>query len=258
MGQSPRSPFAIASALPRCAARPRAGCVIVGACLWLSAPRANAAEPAAPNACERPDADRYPTDWTPPEASPARAASAPSKVSPRAPKDLPAKPPQATIPSARPRLELSFGSAEKFYNQSLYDPGGFVTRRAIPLSTIRPLVDWLFQRHASVWLAFDLPLEPRSDLQGDRVVLTYVPPSLESGMRFGLVDANVLDEITLGLQVDGGLGWVFSSQSEVRLFPHLGWRLHLWDNSGFTAYLGASYEFRLSIGAIVYGVGHLF
>lgn len=158
----------------------------------------------------------------------------------------------------RPRLELSFGSAERFYNQDLYDPGGFVTRKAIPVSTIRPLVDWLFSPRASVWVAFDLPLEPRSELNEQAMILTYVPPALQSGVRFTLVELNLLRDIWLDLQADGGLGWVFARSDEIHLFPHLGWRLHLRDNSGFTAYAGASYEFRLNVGALVYGVGHHF
>ena len=77
-------------------------------------------------------------------------------------------------------------------------------------------------------------------------------------MRFTLLELNVLRDIWLDPQVDGGLGWVFARDEDVRLFPHLGWRLHLRDDSGFTAYVGASYEFRLNVGALVYGVGHQF
>lgn len=257
MGFGPHPPLAVANAWTRRGWRPSARYLWLA--VWLSLPSAQAHAAEAPsNACQRPAEDSYSADWLHPEPRPTAAeAPAAPKLETPAPSDQAPKP-KAKTPRPKPRIELSFGSAEKFYNQSLYDPGGFVTRRAIPVSTIRPLVDWLFQQHASVWLAFDLPLEPRSELQDEKVVLTYVPPSLEGGVRFGLVEADVMDEISLGLQVDGGLGWVFSSQSEVRLFPHLGWRLHLWDNSGFTAYLGASYEFRLSVGALVYGVGHLF
>lgn len=217
------------------------------------------------NACIRPDSDRYTADL--PLARQrelsiqplAASASAPTGLASRA--TPPSKPASGSTPltvGTEPRLELSFGSAEKFYNQELYDPGGFVTRKAIPVSTIRPVVDWLFQPRASVWLAFDLPLEPRSELDGEVTLLTYVPPALEGGMRFTFVEVNLLRDIWLDLQVDGGLGWVFASPEEVRLFPHLGWRLHLRDDSGFTAYAGASYEFRLNVGALVYGVGHHF
>jgi hypothetical protein len=213
------------------------------------------------NACVRPDADRYEPDVESGQGNGSRSNPLDAPLPPRAKK--PSKPDAATAPKAEspklePRLELSFGSAEKFYNQELYDPGGFVTRKAIPVSTIRPLIDWLFQPSASVWLAFDLPLEPRSELDGEVTILTYVPPALEAGTRFTFVELNLLRDIWLDLQVDGGLGWVFAQREEVRLFPHLGWRLHLRDNSGFTAYAGASYEFRLNVGALVYGVGHHF
>lgn len=257
MGSGPFPRLLGATGKARHTERPPAVCLALA--LWLSLPSAwaNAAEPRI-NACQRPAEDLYSADWSRPEMRPATTRP-PASAKPAAPAPSDHRPtPKPKPQTTKPRLELSFGSTERFYNQSLYDPGGFVTRRAIPVSTIRPLVDWLFQQHASVWLSFDLPLEPRSELLDDKVVLTYVPPSLEAGVRFGLFEADVMDEISLGLQVDGGLGWVFSSQSDVRLFPHLGWRLHLWDNSGFTAYLGASYEFRLSVGALVYGVGHLF
>lgn len=232
--------------------------VVAGLCL---AAGANAGVTHPPNACPRPASDHYEPDVEFARSrrsldNPLDMPAPPPAKKPAAPQ--PAAPPPAPPPSPGPRLELSFGSAEKFYNQELYDPGGFVTRKAIPVSTIRPVIDWLFQPRASVSLAFDLPLEPRSDLDGEVTVLTYVPPALESGMRFTFFDVNLLRDIWLDLQVDGGLGWVFSSHEEIQLFPHLGWRLHLRDDSGFTAYAGASYEFRLNVGALVYGVGHHF
>lgn len=228
--------------------------------------RANAHQNVPPNACIRPPADRYDPDVDFERASRSTTQPLGVVVARRAPPQPPgganpeeiAEPPAPQLPGPEPRLELSFGSAEKFYNQELYDPGGFVTRKAIPVSTIRPVLDWLFQPRASVWLAFDLPLEPRSELNDEVTILTYVPPSLQSGVRFTFVNVNLLRDIWLDLQVDGGVGWVFSSREEVRLFPHIGWRLHLRDNSGFTAYAGVSYEFRLSVGALVYGVGHHF
>ncbi len=215
------------------------------------------------NSCVRPAADLYEPDIG--TETTRRSFGMPLESTPAVPPNDDSarpRPPAEPVSEPGPRLELSFGSAEKFYNQDLYDPGGFVTRKAIPVSTIRPVIDWLFQPRASVWLAFDLPLEPRSDLKGsgdeEVVVLTYVPPALQTGTRFTFLEVNLLRDIWLDLQVDGGLGWVFSSKEEVRLFPHLGWRLHLRDNSGFTAYAGVSYEFRVSVGALVYGVGHHF
>jgi hypothetical protein len=213
------------------------------------------------NACWRPQNDIYRADVEfqrqrlgggPPADEPPLPAATTSDVNPKTTAV------SVTVDPEPPRLELSFGSTEKFYNQTLYDPAGIVTRRAIPVSTIRPVIDWLFHPDASVWLAFDLPLEPRSELRDDVVVQTYVPPSIMAGARLSVVSVNVLKELWLDLQIDGGLGWSLSRSDENRLFPQLGWRLHLRDQDGFTAYAGSSYEFRMNVAALVYGAGHHF
>lgn len=227
---------------------------------WPSAVWSQPTPPSSPaNACHRPAEDYYQDDPTrdghersEPEA--VAAAVEPVPPPPKVPRVPLVEPPK----TQRATLELSFGSAEKFYNQKLYDPGGFVTRKAIPVSTIRPLIDWFFQQEASLWLAFDLPLEPRSELRDEVVVQTYVPPSIQGGIRLTVVSANLLRNISLDLQGDGGLGWVLSGGDENHLFQSLGWRLHVRDDDGFTAYAGAAYEFQLKVGALVYGVGHYF
>lgn len=233
---------------------------LAGACVTL-APDAPAETSTEDNACRRPARDIYHDDVefrreqradTPPADEPPRTNTPTSDITPQT------NAPSVTVDPEPPRLELSFGSTEKFYNQTLYDPAGFVTRRAIPVSTIRPVIDWLFHPDASVWLAFDLPLEPRSELREDVVVQTYVPPSIMAGARLSVVSVNVLKELWLDLQIDGGLGWSLSRSDENRLFPQLGWRLHLRDQDGFTAYAGSSYEFRMNVAALVYGAGHHF
>jgi hypothetical protein len=157
------------------------------------------------------------------------------------------------------RLELSFASAEKFYNQSVYDPAGFVTSRTIPVSTLRPTGDWLFAgQRASLFLAFDLPLEPRVELRDGELVETYVSPSILAGLRASLFSVDLLEETKLELQLEGSLGWLLAPHEVNRLFPTAGWRLHLRDLNGFTLFVGLSFEFRIDTGALIYGVGHRF
>lgn len=157
------------------------------------------------------------------------------------------------------RLELSFSSAEKFYNQSVYDPTGFVTRRTIPVSTLRPTGDWLFaDRRASLFVAFDLPLEPRVELRDGDLVETYVSPSVVAGLRASLLSIDVLEETKLELQLEGSLGWLLAPNEVNRLFPGAGWRFHVHDLNGFTLFAGLIFEFRLDTAALVYGVGHRF
>lgn len=156
------------------------------------------------------------------------------------------------------RLELSFSSAEKFYNQSVYDPTGFVARRTIPVSTLRPTGEWLFAQDASLFFAFDLPLEPRVELRDAKLVETYVSPALLTGLRANVFSVFVLNETKLELQVEGSLGWLLAPNEEARLFPGAGWRLHLRDLNGFTLFAGLSFEFRLNVAALIYGVGHRF
>lgn len=171
--------------------------------------------------------------------------------------------PPATVlaePSERPRrLELSFSSAEKFYNQSVYDPTGFVTRRTIPVSTLRPTGDWLFADYrASLFVAFDLPLEPRVELRDGDLVETYVSPSVLGGLRASLFSIDVLEATKLELQLEGSLGWLLAPNEVNRLFPSAGWRIHVHDLNGFTLFAGLTFEFRLNTAALVYGVGHRF
>lgn len=250
----------------------RTACLVgrsLALCWALASRFAVASEPPTPkvlapsdNACVRPAEDVYELDSElQRQRDPEWRASRPWVPPPKAPTpvDEPPRPaPSVRIAPTPPRMELSFGSTEKFYNQTLYDPGGFITRRAIPVSTIRPLVDWLFHPDASVWFAVDLPLEPRTELRDEVVVQTYVPPSVLAGIRLSLVSVNILKELWLDLQTDGGLGWTLSRTDENQLFPQVGWRLHLRDQDGFTAYLGGAFEFRLNVGALVYGVGHHF
>jgi hypothetical protein len=225
--------------------------------MWLAALLIALPDAASANACFR-DHPAYATTEAPPRAQLPQQAPA----SPQAPASQPALASQASTVASRERtrrLELSFSSAEKFYNQSVYDPTGFITRRAIPVSTLRPTGEWLFaQQRASLFLALDLPLEPRVELREDELIQTYVSPSVLSGLRLALFSLDVLEETKLEMQLEGSLGWLLAPKEVNRLFPSAGWRLHVRDVNGFTLFVGLAFEFRLNSLALIYGVGHRF
>ncbi len=155
-------------------------------------------------------------------------------------------------------LEFSFGSAQKFFDQSVYDPGGIVRSRTIPVTTVSVLGEWLFHPRFSIAALFDLPLEPRSTLVEGQLTQTYVPPSISGGVRASAVSFDILEESHLDWQFFVLLGSTLAGISGDTVFPTVASRFHLRDDEGFTLYAGASFEFRLARAALVYGVGHRF
>lgn len=155
-------------------------------------------------------------------------------------------------------LEASFGSAQKFFDQSVSDPTGFVKRRTIPVNTVRVLGEWLALPRFSVMALFDLPLEPRATLVDGVITQAYVPPSLSGGIRWSAFTLGAPVDTVFEGQTIVLLGSTLAAIGRETVFPSLGWRVHLHDQQGFTLYAGASYEFRFNIIALTYGVGHRF
>jgi hypothetical protein len=161
-------------------------------------------------------------------------------------------------PRKRRTLEFSFGSAQKFFDQTVYDPGGIIRNRTIPVTTVAVLGEWLFHPRVSVAALFDLPLEPRTTLIDGEMTQTYVPPSISGGARASALSIDMLEETRLEWQFFLLVGSTLAGVSGDTVFPTLASRFHLRDDEGFTLYVGASFEFRLDRAALVYGVGHRF
>jgi hypothetical protein len=219
------APSAASNALPRVSNAPSAS----------PAPAVPSGVPAAPNAC---GASAVP-------ASCSCACSDPAA--------------EAAIALRTERwLEASFGSAQKFFDQSVSDPTGFVKSRTIPVNTVRVLGEWLAGPRWSVMAMFDLPLEPRTAFMDGVLVEQYVPPELSGGLRWSVFAIPVPDHTVFEGQVMLLLGSTLASIGTETVFPSLGWRAHLRDDEGFTLYAGTSYEFSLNVLALTYGVGHRF
>ncbi len=162
------------------------------------------------------------------------------------------------LPRRRRRLELSFGSAQKFFGQSVSDPTGIIRNRTIPVTTVSIFGEWLFHPYFSVMALFDLPLEPRSTLKDGQLQQEYVPPSLSGGIRVTAFQAYILEDTLVDGQFAALLGSTLADIGGDTVFPTLGWRLHLRDDEGLTLYAGTTFEFRLNRAALIYGIGHRF
>jgi hypothetical protein len=155
-------------------------------------------------------------------------------------------------------LEVSFGSAQKFFDQSVTDPAGFVRSRTIPVTTVRIFGEWLFHPRFSLLGEFDLPLEPRSRLSEGQLQLEYVPATLSGGLRASAFSFAAPEQTVIEGQMLLTLGSTLDAVGSETVFPSLGWRIHLSEASGFTAYAGSTFEFRFNVVALTYGVGHRF
>ncbi len=155
-------------------------------------------------------------------------------------------------------LELSFGSAQKFFGQSVSDPTGIIRKRTIPVTTVSVFGEWLFHPYFSVMALFDLPLEPRSTLNDGQLQQEYVPPSISGGIRATAIQAYILEDTLVEGQFAALVGSTLADIGGDAVFPTLGWRLHLRDDKGLTLYAGTTFEFRLNRIALIYGVGHRF
>ncbi len=92
------------------------------------------------------------------------------------------------------------------------------------MSTLRPTGDWLFTNGASLFVSFDLPLEPRVELRDGKLVETYVSPSLLAGLRASLFSVSVLEETSWSFKSKAACGWLLAPNEVNRLFPSAGWR----------------------------------
>jgi hypothetical protein len=155
-------------------------------------------------------------------------------------------------------LEVSFGSSQKFFDQSVTDPAGFVRSRTIPVTTVRIFGEWLFHPRFSLLGEFDLPLEPRSRLSEGQLQLEYVPATLSGGLRASAFSFAAPEKTVIEGQMLLTLGSTLDAVGSETVFPSLGWRIHLSEASGFTAYAGSTFEFRFNVVALTYGVGHRF
>lgn len=156
------------------------------------------------------------------------------------------------------QLEFSFGTAQKFFDQSVYEPGGFVSTRTLPVTTLLILGEWLMHPRASVMVHFDLPLEPRIRIADGEPTREYVAPSLSGGIRASAFTFRVLDQTRIEWQFAFLMGSTLADIGRETVFPTLGWRLHLRNKEGLTLYAGATFEFMLNRAALIYGVGQRF
>ncbi|HEX2730283.1 MAG TPA: hypothetical protein VHM70_01710 [Polyangiaceae bacterium] len=162
-------------------------------------------------------------------------------------------------PARPPRwLEVSFGSAQKFFDQSVSDPTGFIRSRTLPVSTVRISGEWLAYSRLSAMALFDLPLEPRHTTVDGAPIQQYVPPALSGGIRYSVFQIDTPEETMFEGQAIALVGSTLAAIGRETVFPSFGWRLHLHDDAGFTMYAGASFEFRSNVISLTYGVGHRF
>lgn len=155
-------------------------------------------------------------------------------------------------------LELTFGSAQLFFTQSMLTPVGEIQDKIIPVTAALIMAEWLAHPRLSVVGLVALPLETQSTVVDGEVREEYVAPSLAVGLRFSAFSFDVFRESALELQIAAMAGRTAGSLSGDRFYPLVAGRLHFHTGSGFTLYLGNGYAFAEGTHSVLYGIGHRF
>lgn len=178
-----------------------------------------------------------------------------------APSASAAPPPKAATSDERLTdhvLELTFGSAQLFFTQSLLTPSGELKDEIIPVTAAMLMAEWLAHPRFSVLTLFALPLEPQATVVDGEVREEYVAPSLALGVRGSLFSFDVFRESAMELQLAAMAGRTLGSLQGDRFYPLVAARLHFHTAEGFTLYLGNSYAFAEGTHSVLYGIGHRF
>jgi hypothetical protein len=165
--------------------------------------------------------------------------------------------PSATL-ARKHLLEVTFGTSQAFNGspQRLLD----TSTRVLPTTAASLIVEWLAGERWSVAGLFNLPLGP------SRVVL---PDGSESWAVADAVAAAGLrwSPLYLPLPGPGGafeaqvgalLGCTVNSPRGVAAIPVVTGRLHVFNEYGFTAYVGVSWAFVAESFVLTYGIGNRF
>lgn len=155
-------------------------------------------------------------------------------------------------------LELTFGSAQLFFTQSLRTPTGGVDSQVIPVTAALFMAEWLALPRLSMLTLVGIPLETQSTVVDGELRDEYVAPSAALGARVTLFSFDIFRESALELQLACLGGRTLGSLSGDRFYPLVASRLHFHTGEGFTLYLGNGYAFAEGTHSVIYGIGHRF
>lgn len=191
-----------------------------------------------------------------PLAAAAEEAPAPAPVatSPGAPAQ-----PSATVQVPRKHLlEVTFGTSQAFNGnpQQLLS----TSTRVLPTSAASLIVEWLAGERWSVAGLFNLPLGPSRVLLPDGTESWAAADSVAAaGLRWSPLYVPLPGPGgAFEAQVGALLGCTVNSPKGVAAVPVVTGRLHVFNEFGFTAYVGVSWAFVAESFVLTYGIGNRF
>ncbi|MEN9798145.1 MAG: hypothetical protein RL653_1841 [Pseudomonadota bacterium] len=184
------------------------------------------------------------------------AAEAPAAAP--APAPAPASAPSAAAQVPRKHLlEVTFGTSQAFNGkpQQLLSADS----RVLPTAAASLIVEWLAGERWSVAGLFNLPLGPTRVVRDGVETWAVADAVAAAGLRWS--------PLYLPLPGPGGafeaqvgalLGCTINSPQGVAAVPVLTGRLHVFNEFGFTAYVGVSWAFVAESFVLTYGIGNRF